>query len=88
MCAVQFKGNVVVAARKGSQAKLLNWFERTECLSGAKCSSPGSCGADGEGGEDFCVAQRGQARRFTCTLGGGAELGRVWFDVALPVSGG
>jgi hypothetical protein len=36
--------------------KTTQLVERTECSSGAKCSSPGS---DGEGGEDFCVAQRG-----------------------------
>jgi hypothetical protein len=38
--------------------------------SGAKCSSPGSREADGEGCEDFCVAQRGRRADLLSIMGG------------------
>jgi len=41
--------------------------------SGAKCSHPGSRGADSEGGEDFLCRPKGQARRFTRKFGMGRE---------------
>jgi len=54
---------------------------------------PARVGRDGEGGEDFCVAQRGQARRFAtfggslekATLGQAADCIGFWVEMEVNV---